>query len=87
MSALPGQQPPRRPDELVPEEGDVRMFARIEGLVGEEAALIAIPADQRTGAQHDRLRALTEELDRIWEKLRERAERIGRHPAHGAAGA
>jgi hypothetical protein len=87
MSVLPGQQPPRRRDELVPESDDLRLFARIEGLVGEEAALLDIPHHERSGAQHERLRAITEELDRIWEKLRERAERVTHRASPEAKGA
>jgi hypothetical protein len=56
----------------LPEEG---LFARIEGLVGQEDALLRIPARERTEEQHDRLRSIGAELDRAFEKLRERAER------------
>jgi hypothetical protein len=56
---------------------EVGLFARIEGLVGQETALLRIPAEERTGEQHDRLRSIAGELDRVWEKLRERAERLG----------
>jgi hypothetical protein len=69
-------EPPRRPEELAPEPPGASLFARIEGLIGEEHALLTIPARERTRAQHDRLRALGEELDRIWETLRDRAKRI-----------
>jgi hypothetical protein len=55
-------------------------LARIEGLVGEEHALLLIPAEKREKHQHERLRAISEELDRVWEKLRERAERIAAQP-------
>ncbi|MEA2467337.1 MAG: hypothetical protein QOJ57_1463 [Thermoleophilaceae bacterium] len=69
----------------LPEEG---LFARIEGLVGQEDALLRIPAQQRTEAHHERLRSIAHELDLVWEKLRERAERAaGEHkPAGGEAG-
>jgi hypothetical protein len=53
--------------------GDLGVFAHIEGLTGEEAALLAIPAEHRNPEQHERLRAITHELDRIFEHLRERA--------------
>jgi hypothetical protein len=65
----------------LPEEG---LFARIEGLVGQEDALLRIPAQERTEEQHERLRSIARELDRVWEKLRERAERLA--GAHKAAG-
>ena len=56
------------------------LFARIEGLVGQEHALLQIPADKRSEHQHERLRAISEELDRVWDKLRERAERVAASP-------
>jgi hypothetical protein len=62
---------------------DIATFARIEGLVGEEHALLQIPARERTREQDDRLHHITTELDRIFEHLRERAERIGRHRPTG----
>jgi hypothetical protein len=56
---------------------ELQTFARIEGLVGEEAALLAVPRERRSEEQHARLRAVSAELDRIWESLRARAERLG----------
>jgi hypothetical protein len=67
---------PRGPGEISPERPDASLFARIEGLVGEEDALLIIPARERTGEQRDRLRVIGDELDRIWEKLRDRARRL-----------
>jgi hypothetical protein len=58
------------PDEL-------GTFAHVEGLLGEEQALLAIPAHQRTPEHHERLRIVSEELDRIWEHLRGRARKLG----------
>lgn len=55
----------------------VEAYAHIEGLVGQEAALLEVPEDKRSQEQHERLRAIREELDRVWERLRERAERRG----------
>lgn len=60
---------------LLPEE--LELFARIEGLVGQEAVLLAIPHEERDRDQHERLGAVSGELDRIWERLRERADRLG----------
>jgi hypothetical protein len=65
--------------DLSPIPEELRLFARIEGLVGEEAALLAIPAEERKQHQRDRLHAIAQELDEIWDRLRERAERLGRH--------
>ena len=58
------------PDEL-------ELFARIEGLVGEEAALLTVPREHRRQNQHERLHAISDQLDRIWATLRGRAERLG----------
>jgi hypothetical protein len=63
----------------LPEDG---LFARIEGLVGEEEALLKIPAEQRNQQQHDRLRSIGAELDRVFGHLRDRAGRLThRQPA------
>jgi hypothetical protein len=85
MTALPGLGHPRGTERPLPGEpdDDLRLFARIEGLAGEEAALLQIPAEQRSRAQHDRLRRLSEELDRAFEALRERAHRLAGRDAAG----
>jgi hypothetical protein len=64
----------------LPEEG---LFARIEGLVGQEDALLRIPARERSEDDRRRLRSIGGELDRVFEKLRERAERLARREAAG----
>jgi hypothetical protein len=66
--------------DLSPIPPDLELFARIEGLVGEEAALLAIPRQERKREQHDRLREISAELDRIFEKLQERATHL--RPKH-----
>jgi hypothetical protein len=53
----------------------VHFFAHIEGLTGEEDALLKVPPHERTPAQHERLRAITHELDRLHEHLAARAQR------------
>jgi len=60
----------------------LKAYSRMEGLVGEEKALLAMAEEQRREEHRERLREVTEELDQIWERLRERAERLGdrRHP-------
>jgi hypothetical protein len=68
---------PRGERDLTPGRPDLELFARIEGLCGEEAALLAIPAKERSRQQRDRLRTIASELDRAWQLLRERAERLG----------
>ena len=56
------------PAERAPEAS---LFARIENLIGEEHALLLIPAAERRRREHERLREIEDQLDRIWEKLRD----------------
>jgi hypothetical protein len=46
------------------------------GLCGEEAALLAVPLEQRRQEQRERLGAIFEELNRIRDTLRGWADRI-----------
>jgi hypothetical protein len=55
---------------------ELELFAHIEGLCGEEAALLAVPLEQRRQEQRERLRTISKELDRIRETLREWADRL-----------
>jgi hypothetical protein len=80
MTSFPGYDRQRArldiaPD-VAPESPDLKLSARIEGLCGEEEALLKIPAARRNGQQTARLRAISAELDRLWESLRRRAERL-----------
>ena len=68
---------PRDKSELNPDPPGLDLYARIEGLVDEEAALLKIPAAERSREQRDRLHDLGAELDRVFERLRERARRLG----------
>lgn len=74
-AAFPGAEKRRAPEDVAPPlpEG-INLFAQIEGLVGEESALLAIPAHKRSKSESTRLREIAETLDRIFDKLRERAE-------------
>jgi hypothetical protein len=72
MSVFPGWELPSTPNDEPNDE--ITLFARIEGLIGEEAALLAIPARERTKEEDARLRRISDELDRIWESVRRRAE-------------
>jgi hypothetical protein len=85
MNAFEGLEPQRGPGDYVPEPRDLELFAHVEGLMGEEASLLAIPHEDRGQHHHERLKAIGEELDRAFEKLRERAERVGHRSAgeHG----
>lgn len=81
----PAGIPPRTADDLSPIPDELKLFARIEGLIGEEAALLAIPRKERRREEHERLRAISAELDRIFKTLGERAHRLRRDggAAHG----
>jgi hypothetical protein len=68
-------EPPRGKEDFAPTPEGIKLFAHIEDLVGQEDALLTIPAKQRTSEQHARLSEIGRELDRIFEKLRERAGR------------
>ena len=73
--------------DLSPISPELGLFARIEGLVGEEAALLAIPSHERRHEQRDRLREIAAELDRIWEKLEQRATHLrAAHDSPNASG-
>jgi hypothetical protein len=63
------------PDDRTEVPAELGLFARVEGLVGEERALLEIPARKRSEQQKDRLRDVTSELDHIWAALRDRAAR------------
>jgi tryptophan 2,3-dioxygenase len=65
---------PKRRDELVHDPAWQDHYAHIEGLIGEEDALLRIPAHERTDEQRERLRSIGDELDRLWDALRRRAE-------------
>ena len=54
--------PPRR---VCPQSASFDSVAHIEGLVGEEDSLLRIPAEERTHEQHQRLRALEQDLDKV----------------------
>ena len=57
---------------------DLEAYAHVEGLVGEEDELLEQAAADRKEEHRERLHAITEELDRVWETLRRRAERRGK---------
>jgi hypothetical protein len=83
MTVFEGLEPERGPEDYIPGSSDIALYARVEGLVGEETALLAIPAEDRAEHHHERLKAISEELDRVFEHLRERAERLGRRGGAG----
>jgi hypothetical protein len=85
MSAFPGGELPRTPDEIAPPPEERELFARIEGLIGEEIALLDIPAHERSDAHDARLGQITRDLDRLWDRLRERAVALERKLGKGPA--
>jgi hypothetical protein len=82
VTAFP-HEPLRRDEDLAPTPEGIELFARVEDLVGQEDALLTIPAKARSDEQHTRLAEIGRELDRIFEKLRDRAQRAGRRVAEG----
>jgi Protein of unknown function (DUF2630) len=85
MSVFPGGEGPlerREPHQ----HGELALYGHVEGLCGEEAELLGIEEHERTAEQHARLRAIREDLDRVWEHLSERAHRHGRPSPPGGGG-
>ena len=64
----PFESPPDRP-------GALGVYERVEGLVGEEQALLRVPAHEREHHHHRRLQELEAELDRLGQLLERRAGR------------
>jgi hypothetical protein len=81
MTVLPAWERPEAAESPASPPPELQTFARIEGMIGEEAALLTIPAHERSEQQRNRLRAITDELDRLSEALRGRA---ARHAEQGA---
>jgi hypothetical protein len=79
MSAFPGGEGPLENFDPRHEDADIQAFAHIEGLCQEEAALLEMPEHERSPDQHERLRAISEELDRIRDRLHLREHHLGRH--------
>ena len=86
MTAFEDLEPERGPEDFVPGSRDLELYAQVEGLMGEEAALLAVPHEDRSQHHHDRLKAIGGELDRAFEKLRERAEHVAHRSTDEPAG-
>jgi Protein of unknown function (DUF2630) len=82
MTAFPGPEieREREPRDVAPEPYQLDAYAHIEGLCSEEDRLLEMSEEERTEAHHKRLHAIGAELDRAWEHLRKRAERLERRP-------
>jgi hypothetical protein len=80
VTGYPGFDDPHAREQIAPEREpaapDLGLFARIEGMLREEQALLRIPARERSPYQHGRLRQIAAELDGVFERLRRRAERL-----------
>jgi hypothetical protein len=85
MAAFPGSEQPRKKEDFAPDPPELGLFARVEDLCGEEEALLKIPAKERSRERESRLREIGAELDRVWERLRERVERLERRAGPGDA--
>jgi hypothetical protein len=83
--SVPPPQSPRDLGDPAERAPEASLFARIEDLVDEEHALLLIPAAERGRRDHERLHEIEDQLDRIWETLRERARRVGQE-ADGKTG-
>lgn len=78
MSTFPGGEGPLMGEGPTREHRQIESYAQIEGLCCEETALLELEEHERTADQHQRLHAISAELDAIWERLRERAHHPGR---------
>ena len=76
--------PPEDVRNLSPIPSELGHYAHLEHLVGEEARLLEEAEESRKHEHHERLHEISGELDRVWEVLRERAERLGRHRGSSA---
>jgi hypothetical protein len=68
----------RARDRVEPRDSYLEAYSHIEGLCGEETALLEVPEHERTHEQHTRLHALEQELDRVFHHLHARHERRGK---------
>jgi|1185.fasta_scaffold327451_1 hypothetical protein len=62
----------REPEDLAPLPEGLKVFARIQGLLGQEQALLAIAERERTREEQGLLNAVSAELDRAAARLRAR---------------
>jgi hypothetical protein len=55
---------------------ELEHYAQVEGLVGEEEALLRVRPEHRSPQHQERLASLRDDLDRAHEALRRRAHRL-----------
>jgi len=75
MNVFPGGEGPLMGEGPKHDYLQVDAYAHIEGLCGEEDELLEVAERERTQEQHERLHAIRSELDAVWERLRDRAQR------------
>ena len=85
MSTFPGAEGPLMGEGPRREYQQLDSYAMIEGLCCEEDELLAVAEHERSQEHHERLRAISAELDAIWERLRERAHPSDPPASGGAA--
>ena len=78
MSTFPGGEGPLMGEGPRETPADRVPTRRSKVLCCEETALLELKEHERTADQHQRLHAISAELDAIWERLRERAHHPGR---------
>jgi hypothetical protein len=60
------------------EDKQLELYGEVEGLCQEEIELLEIQEHERTATHHERLHAISQELDRIRARLHERDGHLGR---------
>jgi hypothetical protein len=80
MSFTPDDRLPLGEDtDLPPFPQALGEYARLEGLVGEEDLLLEEAQQDHAHERRERLHSISKELDHVWEVLRDRSVRLGRH--------
>jgi predicted nuclease with TOPRIM domain len=78
--------PPSELKDLSHIPSGLETYAHLEHVVGEETRLLEEAEEARKQEHRERLHEISGELDRVWETLRERAERLGRRRASSSDG-
>jgi hypothetical protein len=87
MASFPGGEGSYQSRGPRQQHRQIELYGHVEGLVAEETELLEVQEHERTEEQHHRLRAISEELDRVMEHLHVRAHRHGRAaPGDGEPG-
>jgi hypothetical protein len=73
--SMPPIGDPLPPPGTPSHDRDLGVYEHIEGLVGEEEALLSIPPEERKPHHHHRLREIESVLDRLHEAVQRRAHK------------